>query len=176
MNQSMSMNEGYHVDDSQTDSKQYVTFYLDNEEYGFPIHAVMEIRGWETPTFVPNLPSYVKGVINIRGQVVPILDLRDKLSLTPKSPDKLTVIVVLQLTAPDTDKSHLLGLIVDAVSGVQNISYPELSTATPDAEMMDEEHSSDLIKRLVISEDKILLLLDPNKLVDDELNKICKHS
>jgi purine-binding chemotaxis protein CheW len=59
-----------------TDGDQYLTFCLSDENYGVDILTVMEIRGWEQPTLIPNSPDFVKGVINIRGAIVPILDLR----------------------------------------------------------------------------------------------------
>ena len=76
---------------------QYLTFYLDTEEYGVDILSGVEIRGWEEPTPVPAAHPQVKGIINMRGTIVPVIDLRNRFKLSPKDITAMTVIIVLQV-------------------------------------------------------------------------------
>jgi len=77
--------------------EQFLTFILGDEEYGVDILRVQEIRGWEPVSRIPNVPSYEKGVINLRGAIVPIIDLRDRFGLPVTDYTPLTVVIVLQL-------------------------------------------------------------------------------
>ncbi len=96
--------------------RQYLTFALAGEEYGVDILRVQEIRGWEPVTRVPNAPRCLKGVLNLRGAIVPVLDLRRRFGLPeqPCGPD--TVVIVLRSQTAGTERS--VGIVVDAVSDV----------------------------------------------------------
>lgn len=98
------------------ESADFLSFYLAEELYGVPINDVEEIRVWETPTPIPRSPSYVKGVINLRGMVVPVIDLR--LRFAVGEAHYLPTTVVLVLHCYNHDKERLMGLVVDAMSDV----------------------------------------------------------
>ena len=101
-----------------TDGDQYLSFTLGEEHYGVDILTVTEIRGWEAPTRLPNSPQYVLGVINLRGIIVPILDLRLRFSLGEASYSPTTVVIILAILTPQCDCT--MGFVVDAVSDVIN--------------------------------------------------------
>ncbi len=103
---------------------EYLTFCLGNEHYGVDILSVKEIRGWETPTLIPNSPEYVKGVINIRGIIVPIIDLRIQFDVGEVTYSPTTVVIVLTTETPGVNR--MMGFVVDAVSDVLNAEADEL--------------------------------------------------
>ena len=107
--------------------EQYLTFSLGLEQYAVNILAVEEIRSWEQPTHIPNAPMFVKGVINMRGVIVPIIDLRLKFGIGEAKYDKTTVVVVL--TAQHLTKSRTMGFVVDAVSDVLNAQENDIKAA-----------------------------------------------
>jgi purine-binding chemotaxis protein CheW len=108
-----------------TQASQYLTFCLGEEEYGLEILRVQEIKGYSKITPLPNTPRDVKGVMNLRGAVVPIVDLRTKLGLREAEYDRFTVIIVV------TIGKRIVGLVVDAVSDVLDVTPKEV-IATPD--------------------------------------------
>lgn len=110
-----------------TSGEQYLTFILDQEQYAVDILCVEEIRSWEHPTKIPNAPSYVKGVINMRGIIVPIVDLRLKFCIGQALYTETTVVVVL--TVEHEEKSRTIGFVVDAVSDVLNAEENEIKAA-----------------------------------------------
>ncbi len=110
-----------------TSGEQYLTFMLDKEQYGFDILCVEEIRSWETPTKIPNSPEHVCGVINMRGIIVPIIDLRVKFNICEAAYTETTVVIVL--TIEDAGISRTIGFIVDAVSDVLNADESEIKSA-----------------------------------------------
>ena len=107
------------------DGSQFLTFQLANEEYGLEILRVQEIKGYSKITPLPNTPVEVKGVMNLRGAVVPIIDLRCRFGLPTVDYDRFTVIIVV------TVGPKVVGLVVDAVSDVLNVPAKEV-VATPD--------------------------------------------
>lgn len=104
-------------------SDQYLTFRLGTEEYGIEILRVQEIRGYSAITAIPGTPRHVKGVMNLRGTVVPVIDLRARFGMPETEYDKFTVIIVVNVS------SKILGIVVDAVSDVLNIAAAEISPA-----------------------------------------------
>ncbi|ARN76408.1 chemotaxis protein CheW [Oceanicoccus sagamiensis] len=106
---------------------QYLTFTLGQEHYGVDILCVREIRGWDKPTLIPNSPSYVKGVVNLRGLIVPIIDLRVRFQVGEASYNPTTVVIVLALD--DEQGSRTMGYVVDAVSDVLNAEDDEIKKA-----------------------------------------------
>ncbi len=140
---------------------QYLTFMLAGEEYGVDILAVQELRGWEPATPIPNTPSYVRGVINLRGVVVPIVDLRDRFHLERIDYGPTTVVVIVKVT--DCEHERILGIVVDAVSEVYNIPKTDLQPP-PD---MGGSISIDYITGLTTIENKMVILLDINELVHE---------
>lgn len=151
---------------------QYLTFMLANEEYGVPILCIVEIRGWEKPTPIPSVPDFVKGVINLRGNIVPVIDLRERFGLglleyTPK-----TVVIVVQVVL--NNHRRIIGLIADAVSDVYSVLEKNIQ-AKPE---VCEKISLDYIKGLVNisnndAESKLIILLDVDRILSfDDLNKL----
>jgi purine-binding chemotaxis protein CheW len=108
---------------SAADSGQFLTFTLQNEEYGIEILKVQEIKGFSKITPIPNAPPFVRGVMNLRGTVVPIIDLRARFLMAEKDYDQFTCIVVVNVG------ERVVGLVVDTVSDVLNI--PTDSIADP---------------------------------------------
>ncbi|WP_373018825.1 chemotaxis protein CheW [Thiomicrorhabdus sp.] len=106
--------------------KEFLTFRLGQEEYAVEILRVQEIRGWEKPTPLPNVPPFVKGVVDLRGSVVPIIDLREKFRLD-SSYNATTVVVVVHVFTSLGER--VVGLVVDAVSDVQQIDMANLQPA-----------------------------------------------
>lgn len=108
--------------------KEFLTFRLKKEEFAIAIDRVQEIRGWQAPNPLPNVPSFVKGVIDIRGSVVPIIDLRDRFKL-PADFSATTVVIVVNVVTQKNER--IVGLVVDAVSDVQRFDLSQLQ-APPD--------------------------------------------
>ena len=108
---------------SSTDINQFLTFRLGEEEYGLEILRVQEIKGYSRITPLPNTPHEIKGVMNLRGTVVPIIDLRARFKLHETEYNRFTVIIVV------TIGKKVVGLIVDAVSDVLNIGAKEIVPA-----------------------------------------------
>ena len=107
-------------------NKEFLTFIIGSEEYAVEILRVQEIRGWKEPSPLPNVPSFVKGVVDLRGTVVPIIDLRQKFKLKASYDDTTVVIVVHVLT---TQGERIVGLVVDAVSDVHVFDLNNLQPA-----------------------------------------------
>lgn len=106
--------------------KEFLTFEIGTEEYAVEILRVQEIRGWKKPNPLPNVPKYVKGVVDLRGTVVPIIDLREKFKL-PSSYDGTTVVIVVHVITALGER--IVGLVVDAVSDVQGFDVNKLQPA-----------------------------------------------
>lgn len=104
-------------------SGEFLTFTLGGEEYGLDILKVQEIRCYDTPTRIANAPAFLKGVINLRGAIVPIVDLRIKFNLGEPTYDQFTVVIILNLGERE------VGIVVDAVSDVIKLSSSELQPA-----------------------------------------------
>jgi purine-binding chemotaxis protein CheW len=150
--------------EAQVDYTQFLSFILGNETYGVDILRVQEIRGWEMPTNLPGLPSYVKGVINIRGAIVPILDMRERFHIGEPTYDHSTVVVVTRIVVSQDDRvGKLMGLVVDGVSDVVGINLNELQTA-PQFDN-NQKVSDEFIKGLASIEQKMVILLDVDKLL-----------
>ncbi len=145
-------------------ANQFLTFILAGEEYGVDILRVQEIKGWDKPTPIPNTPDYIKGVMNLRGTIVPIIDLRQRFGLEVLEYGPTTVVIVLRIMAEERER--IMGIVVDAVSEVYNI----------DAQTMQDppELGSDLkvafVRGLATVDDKMIILLDIDQLMNaDEL-------
>lgn len=107
---------------------KYLTFALANEAYGVPVLKVREIITMLHITMVPQMPPYVKGVINLRGKVIPVIDLRSKLGLPCAEITDSNCIVVVQISMPAGEVKHI-GLIVDAVEEVANVAAEDIEPA-----------------------------------------------
>ncbi len=139
------------------DQDQYLTFTLADEEYGIDILRVQEIKGFAKVRPIPQSPPYVRGVLNLRGTVVPIVDLRVRLGMDEVEYNSFTVIIVVSVG----DK--IAGLVVDAVSDVLNIAAHQIDDV-PQLQEIDESCLSGMGKL----DDKFVLLLDIDKLISFE--------
>ncbi len=142
----------------QANEEQFLTFRLDGQEYGISILKVQEIKGWDKMTPIPNSPPYVKGVLNLRGVIVPVFDLRLRFGLPETVRDAFTVIIVVNIGG------RMAGIVVDAVSDVINVSL-EQQCAAPEYE---GQQNREFIKGLAQVEDKLLILLDIDRMVNPE--------
>lgn len=109
------------------DSTQYLTFIMAEEEYGIEILSVQEIRGWDSATPLPKAPPHVKGVINLRGIIVPIVDMRLCFELPAIKYTPLSVVIVLKIEI--AGESRTAGIVVDAISDVYTISHSDIKNA-----------------------------------------------
>jgi purine-binding chemotaxis protein CheW len=143
--------------------EQYLTFQLVGQRYGVEILRVQEIKGWEKPTRLPHAPLFVQGVINLRGAVVPILDLRLRFGLGEAEYGRTTVVIVVKV---DTPRGELTaGMVVDGVCEVCNISAGDLRA--PPA--MSGSIDTDFVRGLAMVDDNMLILLDVVSLVSSTL-------
>lgn len=138
---------------------QYLTFLLGGEEYGVDILRVQEIRGWKGATAIPNTPDYVLGVINLRGIVVPVVDLRRRFNLPEADFDASTVVVVVNVIYEGSER--VMGAVVDGVSDVYNFSVDKISEA-PD---LGIKISTEVVKGFAMVDDKMIIILDIDKLI-----------
>ena len=145
------------------DGSQYLTFMLAGEEYGVDILRVQEIKGWDRPMHIPNTPGHVKGVINLRGTVVPIIDLRERFGLERINYDATTVVIVLKVLG---QKERIMGFVVDAVSDVYNVPT-EAVRETPD---FGFGVRTEVLKGIAMIDDHMLMLLDIEHLVDQGMS------
>lgn len=140
-------------------TNQYFTFIVNDQEYGVDILRVQEIRGWTGVRKMPNLPSYIKGVIDLRGVVVPLVDLRERFGMEPVPYTQLTVVIILKVMTGRGEQ--VMGLVVDSVSEVYNISPSDLKP-TPD---LGDNIESSYITQLATIDSKMLMLLDIDELL-----------
>jgi len=144
---------------------QFLTFIMANEEYGVDILSVQEIRGWEAATPLPNAPDYVRGVMNLRGTIVPIIDLRMRFGIPKADYGPLTVIIVLKI---DTEKGEkIIGIVVDAVSDVYTLNVDDLKDAPEIGSDLDRSY----IKGLVTVAEKMVILLNTDSLLSGSVEK-----
>jgi purine-binding chemotaxis protein CheW len=136
-------------------SQEFLTFVLGAEEYGVDILKVQEIRGYDTVTRLPDAPDYIKGVINLRGTIVPVIDLRLKFNLGKADYDGTTVMIVLNV-----DK-RVISVVVDGVSDVTALSAEQLRPAPQFGSAMDTR----FITGVGAIDQRMLILLDIEKLM-----------
>jgi len=148
--------------DDERSGDEYLSFRLGDEDYAVDILRVQEIRGWESVTRLPNTPGYVKGVHNLRGAIVPIVDLRQRLGMPWREYDKNTVVIVLHVKAGGGDKQ--VGLVVDEVSDVVNAQMQNI-LATP---RFGAAQASEFITGMLGSDDKMIMLLDVDRLLNPD--------
>ena len=144
--------------------QEYLTFVLSGEEFGVDILCVQEIRVLSTVTELPNKPDYLKGVINLRGVIIPIVDLRQRFGSEPLEYNDKTVTIILR--SQQSDKPMVVGIIVDAVSEVYKFDASSIRKAPALGSKID----SCFLKGLATIDEKLIILLDTNTLLNqDEL-------
>jgi purine-binding chemotaxis protein CheW len=136
--------------------REFLTFRLGAESYAIDILKVQEIRGWEAPTAIANSPPFIKGVINLRGVIVPILDLRVKFRLAEAAYDSFTVVIILNVA------SRVVGVVVDSVSDVLALADEAIR---PTPEFASSTFDTRYITGLATVEEDLLILLDIEKLM-----------
>jgi purine-binding chemotaxis protein CheW len=142
-------------------AREVLVFLLDEEEYGIDILTVQEIRGYENVTAVPGVPAHVKGVMDLRGVIVPIVDLRVRFGRAAPSYDALTVVIVLELAG------RVVGMVVDGVSDVVQLQAHEIKPAPELGSML----GGSFLREVAVKDGRMLLLADIAKLVAaDELD------
>jgi purine-binding chemotaxis protein CheW len=141
---------------------QFLSFSLGEEDYGVDILRVQEIRGWEEVRDIPNTPDYIKGVLNLRSSVVPIIDLRIRFGLQDVEYKATTVIIVLSVEAGD--KQSVVGVVVDAVSDVLDVNQNSIKVAPDFGSRVNTKY----INGMTMIDERMVVLLDTDKLLDPE--------
>jgi purine-binding chemotaxis protein CheW len=129
---------------------EYLTFRLGSEEYGVDIQKVQEIRSYEQPTRIPGAPGYVKGVVNLRGVIVPIVDLRVKLACEKVEYNPFTVVIVMAVN------NRVVGAVVDAVSDVLDLPADAIK---PPPELADAQ-AADFVTAIASVSERMIMLVD----------------
>jgi len=160
-----------HGDAGDAAANQFLTFSLANEEYGVDILRVQEIKGWTPVTHIPNAPGYLKGVLNLRGTIVPIIDLRMRFNLEAIDYTPTTVVIVLSLL--NEGRERTFGIVVDAVSDVLNIAPTDIRPKPDFGTVVD----ADFINGLATVGEHMVMLLDIDCLLrPDEITAIASVS
>src|SRR5471030_22099 len=151
--------------DAHVGASEFLAFQLGEEEYGIDIQKVQEIRAYEPVTRMANALPYVKGVVNLRGIIVPIIDMRIKLELGEPTYDHLTVVIILNIAG------RTIGMVVDRVSDVITLTADQIKPA-PD---MGSAVSTDYLVGLGTIEDRMLVLVDIDRLMtSDDMGLVAK--
>ncbi|WP_020593097.1 chemotaxis protein CheW [Kiloniella laminariae] len=138
---------------------QFITFTIGKQEYGVDIMSVREIKGWVETTLLPNTPEYMRGVLNLRGVIVPIFDLRCRFGQGQTDATKMHVIVIIAV------KSRMVGILVDTVSDILTVPLNDIRAVPRMERLIDEEYLSGLV---TINE-RMVALLNEERLFDTQL-------
>lgn len=145
---------------------KFLSFTLGKEEYGIDIIKVQELRGYETVTSIANAPEYVKGVINLRGVIVPIIDMRIKFGLGEPTYNQFTVVIILNIA------KRTIGMVVDSVSDVINLQPDQIKPAPE----MGSGINTEYLLGLGTLQERMLILVDIERLMSsDEIGMLDKH-
>jgi len=136
-------------------SRELLTFTLGNEEYGIDILKVQEIRGYDAVTTIANAPEFIKGVINLRGIIVPIIDMRIKFRLGNVTYNQLTVVIILNIA------NRVVGIVVDGVSDVITLTADQLKPAPEFSASLDTQY----ITGLGTVDERMIIVMDIEKLM-----------
>ncbi len=137
---------------------EVLTFALGDEEYGIDIQMVQELRGYEPVTRMANVPDYFKGVVNLRGVIVPIIDMRIKFQLGEPTYDQLTVVIILNIGG------STIGMVVDRVSDVAELAGDQIKPPPAMGSILD----TDYLIGLGVIDDRMLLLINIEKLMSSD--------
>ena len=143
------------VNTSGSAGGEYLTFTLGKEEYGMDILKVQEIRGYDAVTAIANTPAFIKGVINLRGIIVPIVDLRIKFNLGNVDYNELTVVIILSLS------NRVVGVVVDSVSDVLTLTPDQIKAAPSLSTSLDTRY----ITGMGTIDQRMLILVDIERLM-----------
>lgn len=134
-------------------SNEFLTFRLGGEEYGIEILKVQEIRGYDSITQIANAPAFIKGVVNLRGIIVPIIDMRIKFQLENATYDQFTVVIILNVSG------RVMGIVVDGVSDVLSLAADQMRPTPEFGSVIDTEY----IMGLGTVDERMLILIDIEK-------------
>lgn len=146
---------GKTTDTASSGAREYLTFRLDQEEYGIDILKVQEIRGYEPPTRIAHAPEFITGVVNLRGTIIPIVDMRLKFNCSQAEYNSFTVVIILNL------RNRVVGIVVDSVSDVMELAADNVKSAPDIESVIDNE----CILGLGSIGERMLILLDIEKLM-----------
>jgi len=136
-------------------SRELLTFTLGKEEYGIDILRVQEIRGYDAVTTIANSPEFIKGVINLRGIIVPIVDMRIKFSLSNVTYNELTVVIILNVA------NRVMGIVVDGVSDVIALNADQIKAAPEFSSSLDMQY----ITGVGTVDERMIIVIDIEKLM-----------
>jgi purine-binding chemotaxis protein CheW len=137
---------------------EFLSFTLGDEEYGIDIQKVQELRGYDAVTKIANAPEHIKGVVNLRGIIVPIIDMRIRFGLDAPSYDQFTVVIVLNIGG------RVVGMVVDSVSDVTMLTPEQIKPAPEMGSVLD----TDYLIGLGTLDDRMLILVDIDKLMSND--------
>jgi len=146
----------------ESEVEQFLTFELAGEFYGVEILAVQEIRGWEPVREIPNTPDFIKGALNLRGSIVPIIDLRERFGMESVEYSAITVVIVLSVKV--ADDTHIMGIVSDTVSDVVDINKGDIKQAPKLGSKIDTRY----MQGMYIGKEHMIMLLDVDKLLNLE--------
>lgn len=146
---------GAAASDEDLVSSEYLTFTLGSEEYAIDILRVQEIRGYDQVTAIANSPAFIKGVINLRGAIVPIIDLRIKFNLPVVTYDQFTVVIILNVM------KRIIGVVVDSVSDVIALAHGAIKPPPEFGSTFNTEY----LMGLATVEERMLILVDIERLM-----------
>ncbi len=146
------------VSNNTSAAGEYLTFLLGSEEYGLEILKVQEIRGYDAVTQIANTPDFIKGVVNLRGKIVPIVDMRIKFNLGKVEYDEFTVVIILNLN------QRVIGIVVDGVSDVMALNEEQIRDVPSLVTSIDTKY----IVGLASVEEKMLILVDIEQLMGSQ--------
>jgi purine-binding chemotaxis protein CheW len=152
--------------EGQEDTQEYLTFVLGKEAYGLEILKVQEIRGYDPVTKIANTPDFIKGVVNLRGHIVPIVDLRIKFHLSQVEYNDFTVVIILNLGG------RIVGIVVDGVSDVMNLQAEQIRAVPDIVASIDTKY----VTGLATVEEKMLILVDIEKLMNSQEMQLLDHA
>jgi len=143
------------INSTSSTGGEYLTFTLGHEEYGMDILKVQEIRGYDAVTAIANTPAFIKGVVNLRGIIVPIVDLRIKFNLVNIDYNDMTVVIILSLS------NRVVGVVVDSVSDVLTLTHDQIKPAPSLSTSLDTRY----ITGLGSIDQRMLILVDIERLM-----------
>ncbi len=145
---------------------EYLTFTLGNETYGIDILKVQEIRGYDTVTHIANAPEFIKGVINLRGVIVPIIDMRIKFNVGEPTYHEFTVVIIMNVL------NRVIGMVVDSVSDVIALLPEQIRPAPEMGAALDTRY----ITGLGTQNEQMLILIDIEKLLSSEEMQVIEQT
>lgn len=146
-------------------TSEYLTFVLGKESYGIEILKVQEIRGYDQVTKIANTPDFIKGVINLRGRIVPIVDLRIKFHIGQVEYNELTVVIILNLDG------RIVGIVVDGVSDVMGLKSSQIRNVPDIVALIDTKY----VTGLASVEDKMFILVNIEQLMNSPEMGLVEH-